>query len=372
MWLIDGMDGTGKSTLANALQAGLGGNKKSKVRHSPKPKPKDKRKIVGFYLQGAEDVVKKHLILDRWWPSHLIYEQFFSKRQWIRREEMFIMEGIGLQYDLAHVHCKAKLGTVVGRIQSDQDLNLTPQERQNQIDNAEELLARYARLYEHLAADGRRRVEVYNTGETTPEQMVNALLLASKTDMLHKEKNLRLRQLHSAGWGSPSASILVIGNRTSGTNAQSGEDRMLISPRKDMERLAFTTTRGTGNDHHLIRLLLFAGLQPMDCYFHNAWQAKQPSVPLLTSEIVRQVSPMCILLVGKRAMKWADQFGKEITQPKSVIALPDVEELAKMDIVVFSRLASTLRKTIENETGLLSRHARTFLEGLYNANYYQS
>jgi len=147
---------------------------------------------------------------------------------------------------------------------------------------------------------------------------------------------------------------------------------MLISPRKDMERLAFTTTRGTGNDHHLIRLLLFAGLQPMDCYFHNAWQAKQPSVPLLTSEIVRQVSPMCILLVGKRAMKWADQFGKEITQPKSVIALPDVEELAKMDIVVFSRLASTLRKTIENETGLLSRHARTFLEGLYNANYYQS
>jgi len=370
IYLLEGIDGAGKTTLGKAIQAKLGGKRKVFMRHSPKPQAKDKRDITGFYWKEMHRAAstREDVILDRWWPSHLIYESHFSNRQWLRREEMFAMEGIFLQ-QIVHVHCYAPLGVIQARIQSDKDINLKPQERKNQKDAAEVIMRKYRFLHDHLRRANCGRVVQADTKGNSAAHLADKVTYESKIGILPREKYEYLRGLRSAGWGSVSPQMLVIG----GSGTQGIAPALLPPLPVPDEYHPFTAMRGKGEDHRIIRMLADAGVYPSDVYFHNAWHRKNKTVDLLSPEIVRCLQPMLVAVVGKRAEKWWNDYGHKCgSSVRGLIRFGEPKEYAQVDPKQYRRLVTALHGRLQAEGMRFTGRNKNWLEGFYHADHYQS
>lgn len=104
--LLDGPDGSGKTTLANKLAKMAGGY----VTHCTQPKPEDGNMFEMYerILNAHKDSVPKDhrvIILDRCWYSEMVYGPIMRGKSDISYPEMFALEAIVARRGGILIHC---------------------------------------------------------------------------------------------------------------------------------------------------------------------------------------------------------------------------------------------------------------------------
>lgn len=99
IYLLEGVDCSGKSTLAKKLQKTFGGE----IVHVVQPKTLAEQDRVPFY----KDLIDSHdnLILDRGWYSDLVYGEFYRKQADIEWSEIYEIEIYLKKKGCMIIHC---------------------------------------------------------------------------------------------------------------------------------------------------------------------------------------------------------------------------------------------------------------------------
>ena len=99
--ILEGPDGSGKTTLANTLAK----QTKYPVKHCVQPKPGESG-MFGMYL----DLIKsnKNLIMDRSWYSEMVYGPVMRGTSEISYPDMYVLEHTLTKHGALIIHCTDK------------------------------------------------------------------------------------------------------------------------------------------------------------------------------------------------------------------------------------------------------------------------
>lgn len=99
--ILEGPDGSGKTTLANALAK----QTKYPIKHCVQPKP-DESGMLGMYLNLIKS--NKNLILDRSWYSEMVYGPVMRGTSEISYPDMYLLEQALVKHGAIIIHCTDK------------------------------------------------------------------------------------------------------------------------------------------------------------------------------------------------------------------------------------------------------------------------
>lgn len=105
--ILEGPDGSGKTTLANKLHQQTG----YQLLHRTQPKnEEDKKRMMDEYIQVLK--AGKNVIMDRSWYSEMVYGPVMRDASVITYPQMYELEKLATKYGAIVIHCTAPEATL--------------------------------------------------------------------------------------------------------------------------------------------------------------------------------------------------------------------------------------------------------------------
>jgi len=137
IFILEGPDGAGKSTLAKTLNYQTG----YKLIHNSAPQSEEEQELMyGMYLQAIKS--SKNIIFDRAWYSEMVYGPLLRNKSFISWPQMFTLEKQIVSQGGLIIYCTAPKATLWKRCQDKNDPLIKTRELLNKVyDGFEEIMS---------------------------------------------------------------------------------------------------------------------------------------------------------------------------------------------------------------------------------------
>lgn len=313
--ILDGPDGGGKTTLADALAPRI---RAVQINHGPYPEIILPTLWLKYFYSMLPAYAGLHnVILDRAWPAEPIYGAAFRGGKtritpWQRR----ILERIALGLDAVFVLALPPFETCLAA--------WAARKGREYLEKAEQLRAVWEGYFALSRGGYGMPLQHYWYDRTGPLSLERAL------DHLADETNWSRNAGPGVGSWSPRSSVLIVGERPGGVGGP-------FAP-------AFCGTSPTGVSAWLADRLEAAEISESELYWINAYAGPKDDCPT-PPYFVEELEPKAVFLLGRAASAW---WEKNFTTRTKVFEFDHPQYWKRFHHHEPYPLIATLKKEVEN------------------------